>query len=866
MSSRFADLLGKHLQRAHTSVNRLATLSGVPQRTISNWLNGRVRKPHQWQPVIKVASALHLTEAETDELLGSAGHQSLAELRPAVAAPHDLSLLAGYPRPSIPQSPPPPFQVIPDLPTFVGRSLELEGLKRAILEERRATVYGLRGMGGVGKTALAAHLAYQVRDRFPDGILWARADTSDPLSILASFADAYGKDVSEYKDVESRASVVRNLLATKQALIVLDNVETSAQIRTILPPTTGKSSVLVTTRHDLPVMDGWTRITLEPFDSASEETLLLFERYLGSGLVQTHRTLLLEIAALLGNLPLALAIAAGRLANELAGSRRDATRIHRAMQDMLESLKASSTRLETLTRDDLGVKASFEVSYTALSPEQQKIFSTLGVFSGEDFGSDAVAYLTQRTPAQVKAEMKKLQALSLIQEGHMGRWRFHPLLQDYAREKLEGSDILIPVVESTLLMYRQAAQGEWKFDRSLDDEVANIRYAIQQASLLHLDGPLVKTVRVIQPVLSIGAWHSLASTALEQARRAAQAISDMDAEIFFLSTLANSQQELGNSQNARETFQSALQLARSAGRQEAMADIYMNMGKLEVELGFAKQAKTYFEESLALAKEVNAMQIVGKVISNMGLIISREGRYAEAEALYLESLEIVSRFQDIQAMAITLTNLGAIASYQENLERAEKYWLEGLALARRANVRLSILTLLANIGLLQADRGKYDEADRSFEEAVALTSEIHSPRMEGAVRSLFGDVLRKQKRFDAALQQLSLSRRLAHETGDLERYGHTLRYLGELHTSIEQFEEAEAALTEAMKTAKELEHEILVGDVLFSQAKLIFARGNQAESMQIAGNALEIYERLGDAQRLGILQKWMKKPNEPADL
>ena len=217
-------------------------------------------------------------------------------------------------------------------------------------------------------------------------------------------------------------------------------------------------------------------------------------------------------------------------------------------------------------------------------------------------------------------------------------------------------------------------------------------------------------------------------------------------------------------------------------------------------------------------------------------------------------------------MAITLTNLGAIASYQENLERAEQYWLEGLSLARRANVRLSILTLLANIGLLQADRGKYDEADRSFEEAVALTSEIHSPRMEAAVRSLFGDVLRKQKRFDAALQQLSISKRLAHETGDLERYGNTLRYLGELYTSIEQFEEAETALTEALKTARELEHEILVGDVLFSQAKLMFARGDQAESMQIAGNALEIHERLGDAQRVGILQKWMKNPNEPADL
>lgn len=199
--SPLADLLGKHLHRTHTSVNRLAKLSGVPQRTLANWLNGNIRKPHQWQTLLKVALALHLPEPETNALLQSAGHPPLAELRAQAHPPSDLTLLAQYPitnfQPPITDQRSPithsPFQVIADLPTFVGRENELETVKRAVLDGGCAAICGLRGMGGVGKTALAAHLAYQLREQFPDGILWARLDTSDPLSILGAFADEIGR-------------------------------------------------------------------------------------------------------------------------------------------------------------------------------------------------------------------------------------------------------------------------------------------------------------------------------------------------------------------------------------------------------------------------------------------------------------------------------------------------------------------------------------------------------------------------------------------------------------------------------------------------------------------------------------------------
>src|SRR5690606_1190842 len=115
-----------------------------------------------------------------------------------------------------------PFQAISDIPHFVGRRALRDELIAALLRPYHQMIYSLEGMGGTGKTALAVHLAYKLRPGLPGGVLWARVDTADPMSVLAAFAGAYKEDVSQYRDIESRSQVVRDILADKRALMVLD--------------------------------------------------------------------------------------------------------------------------------------------------------------------------------------------------------------------------------------------------------------------------------------------------------------------------------------------------------------------------------------------------------------------------------------------------------------------------------------------------------------------------------------------------------------------------------------------------------------------------------------------------------------------
>lgn len=855
MPPTLADLLGSHLQRARTSVNRLADISGVPQRTIANWLNGQIHKPHQWQAVVKVAQALHLAESETEALLCAAGHPSLMQLRSSAATPSDRAILASI-QPSTPHPHQAPFQAIADNPNFVGRSVELEILKRALLEGGKATVCGIQGMGGTGKTTLAARLAYQLRGAFPDGVLWARLDISDSLSILGAFAEAYGRDVSQYKDVESRASVVRNLLASKRVLIILDNAETSAQVRPLLPPSTGTCAALVTTRRSLSIMDGWKRLNLIGFDEVSDDSIQLFEHYLGADVIRFHRAALSEIATLLGHLPLALAIVAGRLANGSFQSITD--RGTSAVASLLDALRASHSRLDALTYDDMGVRASFDIGFMALPPSQQDLFSTLGIFSGEDFGSDATAYLMEASLETVKMDLERLHSLSLIHESRVDRWRLHPLLRDYAREKLQASGRLEFVVEKTLQMYRQAAQNEWAFSTTLDDEIPNLRFALDQASQLKLYRPLIETVKAIYPVLSAGAWFSFACAALEKAREAAGALGDQKADFHLLKGLSLMQLGLGDIKSARENLLLALQIARSTLREENVADILASLGKLEHDSGHRKQASVYLEESLALARKINNLQLVSRTLNNLAFNALSEARFNEAEKMFLDALEITRVHKSGEAPHRILMNLGELSWQTGNWEGAESYWQEALPLAKASKYRAATVVLLANMAKISARRNEWANAEELSEEAICLAQEIKSPRVESIARRELGCIFQKQKKFEKALEQLVRAKELAVEANDLETEGKALHCLGLLFLELLQFEKAYTALDAALALARKIENEIMIAEACFTKARALSADGKHAEAKRAANESLGIYKRLSLSRQEKELQDWVQ--------
>ncbi|NUM48060.1 MAG: hypothetical protein HUU38_25425 [Anaerolineales bacterium] len=835
--SSFADLLGKHLQHTHTSVNRLAKLSGVPQRTISNWLNGYIHKPHQWQALVKVALALHLPEAETNTLLQSAGHPLLAELG-AKATSSDLTLLSNYPNPQLQITNfPSPFQAIADLPTFVGRENELETVKRAVLDGGRAAICGVRGMGGVGKTALAAHLAYQVREQFPDGILWARLDTSDPLSILGTFAEAYGKDVSQYRDVESRAAVVRNLLAGKRALVILDNAENSAQVRPMLPPSTGTCAVLITTRQDLSVLDGWTRLTLGPFDPASEESLQLLQEYLGEAFVERHQATLREIATLLGHLPLALAIAAGRLAY----ARPTLTEEVATLSALCSALHESRTRLDTLTRDDLGVRASFDVSYAALTAEHQKFFAALGVFGGEDFSTEAVAYVTE-TPSAGEI-LKHLLSLSLVQESRDGRWRLHPLLKDYAREKitdLEGYG-------RALMFFVETVEAINATDfHTLDQDVDNILHALEAAYQYKMPQILVRGVLAHHLLLRARGLYAFSENQLIRAEQVARESGDPAQLLEVLVSKAKLKSAQGYDQEMKAVYQEVLSLARTTQNRFFEAQALGGLGELD--------------QALQIAREINAVTLLPAMIGNLGVRFAWQGDYARADVYFEESVRLGKQVGKYEVVIPMTHNRAWLAFQQGDFDRADVFSMEAISLARTTSNREVLVGALRNHGESLLARGEMEEGNRYMQEALSMSREIGEIQSICEILAELGRYAFRERQWETAGNYWQEALQRAQEIQSSVILCQMQIYWAEYCLQQQQLKNAETILHEGRELAHQLNLPWLSGQSKFVQAKLLLAHGQLLEAVQLGQEGLAILES-SKHPRTQEVQAWLKALN-----
>lgn len=200
---------------------------------------------------------------------------------------------------------------------FAGRSAELAALASR-LPGRGMPVTVLTGMPGAGKTALALQAAHQAAPRFPDGQLYAPLSADgrprDPQDVLGDLLSGLGTPASAVPAPgPDRSAIFRAALARRRVLVVADDARSAGQLGPLLPDA-GGSAVLVTSRSRLTGLAGPQCIELDGL--TPDQCGWLLTAISGRPLTGSDRACAEAIAAACGYLPLAVQIAATRLARE----------------------------------------------------------------------------------------------------------------------------------------------------------------------------------------------------------------------------------------------------------------------------------------------------------------------------------------------------------------------------------------------------------------------------------------------------------------------------------------------------------------------------------------------------------------------
>jgi tetratricopeptide (TPR) repeat protein len=338
-----------------------------------------------------------------------------------------------------------PRQLPSSPPGFVGREGELAQLDSLLAlpagrSARPVVIVAIDGMAGVGKTALAVRWGHRSARKFPDGQLYvdlrghsARVAMA-PGEALSRVLRALGvPDRQIPAEQEEQAALYRSLLADRRVLVVLDNAATPDQVRPLLPGTPGCMAV-VTSRcrlSGLAARDGARRISLDVLPAAQAVTVLA--QSAGAPRIDAEPAAAQELAELCGRLPLALRIAAERVAS----------RPRSTLADLACELAGARNRLDLLRAGDddaAAVRAVFSWSYRTLPPAAAGAFRWLGLLVGPDFSAPAVAALIAADTATARRLLELLATMYLVEDRAEDRYRLHDLLRLYAAERSCAED------------------------------------------------------------------------------------------------------------------------------------------------------------------------------------------------------------------------------------------------------------------------------------------------------------------------------------------------------------------------------------------------------------------------------------------
>ena len=702
-----------------------------------------------------------------------------------------------------------------DAPAFTGREGELKRLT-ALAEGGSVIVTAIDGTAGVGKTALALHAAHQLLPEFPDGHLYADLRgyseglaPAEPGEVLEMFLRCLGVDIDKVPaSMEEQSGLLRQMLASRRVLMVLDNAAAEGQVRPLLPGA-GGSLVLITSRSALPGLEINERIGLDVLPEETADKLVA--RLIGPERAGAEPEALRQVRDLCGRLPLALRIAGQIL---VAHPAWPIARLARMLAD-------EDDRLRHLSAGDLQVRAAFAVSYQDLADDDARMFRLLGLHPGPDFDTTAAASLAGISLKGADEVLERLVEAHLVTEDSSERYHMHDLLRLFARstcheideeesrnaaegrlvrhytELAEYTDFCVapatPAAKQagkSLLTPRQALL---RFEAERLDLMAALRLAEQRGwndqvwQLGKNVGGVLMLLRYIDDMLTVE----------EAVLAAARRLGDAAAEGLALNDLGAAYSHLRREDEAITCYNESMAIRRRIGDRRGEGQALINLGGTYEDLEQFDEAITAVQGALAIFGELGHKDGEALALVHLGYIYQQLERSDEAITLLQESLTISQGIGDRTGESRALSCLGDTYWSVERFDEAIACFQQDVVLCGEIGDRHSEGTALNDLGRTLAEVGRLEEAIAAFEDATAILQGTKDRHSGGIALNNLGKTLQRAGRLEEVITAYQNAAAIYQETGDRLGEGYALWNLGDAYHDLQQADRAAACWRDA---------------------------------------------------------------------
>jgi tetratricopeptide (TPR) repeat protein len=599
---------------------------------------------------------------------------------------------------------PEPHTSIPPDPVepFVGREVELKKLARKLRNGGRVAVHGL---GGIGKTQLAARYVQQYRDSYPNGTFWVRGETGDSLvADLSSLAWQLKLPESMQSQQKHQvAAVLAWLRQHSEWLLVVDDLDDEGE-RTFQRwlPYGLRGAVLVTSRA--PRLS--IRLSLEPWPAEVAVRFLL--RRTG----QHDEGAAGAIVEILGALPLALAQAAAYL--EVSGRELASygDLLHTRLLDLMQEAKPDGYPRPVAT--------TWRLSFERLEGEHPPAAALLRLcaFLAPD---NVPISILRAGAAELPKELREALADELAIDRAIAAARRYSLIERHG-EGLRVHRLVQVIVRESLRPV--------EYERWLSATIRVLRAACP-------DEPTAFPERSL-----------ICNLLLSHVQRVDELAGQRTVEWKILSWLLD---HIAAYLRARSEFAPAIKLQRRAvairegelGVDHLDAvEMYDNLAVLLWDTGDVRGAESLYMRTLTVREHMLGAEhpATARSLNSLGTLARTDGRLEAARILLERALEIRERVLDADHpdIAISLNNLAILHRESGDVHAARSLQERSLSIRERVwgadHPRTA--TSLNNLGRLLRDQGDFAAARPLLEKALAIFERVQGSEHPYTARCL----------------------------------------------------------------------------------------------------------------------------------
>jgi len=623
--------------------------------------------------------------------------------------------------------------VAPTDSQFLGRTRELKELRADIeragldtLSGRkvpRARVLLIAGKPGSGRTALAEELVRQVAESYPDGVLRARLTEPDGTPVptertARELLTALGRPTPPGASADDLSSTVREALATRRALLLLDDAADAEQVDALLPDTP-ECLVIAVSGGPLTGIADVRPCTLGGLDTKS--ALELLDRFTGSVRITVDPVAAEGLVELCAGQPAALVLAGGWLA----------ARPQSAVADLAKQLRADAEEGSPSAR-------LFRLAYAALPSAAARILRLLSLAPAGLVDPHTASALAGCSVDAAHAALDEFAGLGLV------RAVASPMPQ------YEVPGCLLPLLRTLAETHDRPAELQLARARMLE---RNVRLLVSCRAITETDSSpareklagMPRALRFSNPRAAAD-WLRIRQPALLAAARLAVADGELDtlARRLMAALVRAMVAHVGTQAAAPELYgihRLVLDVAERRNLPREKAAALLNLADLDAQTGRTAEALARYRAALDAGREANDPYATGRAMESVGGAHQELGDYDRAADWYGRALaQRLARDERVDAARL-YGRIATAHTYAGRYGEALRNWRAAVTGHRRNGDVAAQARALSELARVQEYAGRPEESLHTCHEAVEWARRAEDVRLQAALQLRLADTL-----------------------------------------------------------------------------------------------------------------------------